>query len=220
MDAALRLRNPPRLRMISALAKSCARRRSTSCGSPTALGTLAGLMVISQLVPFAKSAGIPGAALITMSLVVGAVGNASGRILSGWMSDAIGRLNVLRLMIGISDGGHAPALPGGRQRRPAVRHGVHRVLVLRHAIVGRMAPPLPTSGEPRTPASTTVCCSPPGDVAGISGAKLGGMMYDKYHNYQMAFYTAANSGGGCAGLRTFGQTPPGTSACVRSWPDR
>jgi predicted MFS family arabinose efflux permease len=27
-------------------------------------------------------------------------------------------------------------------------------------------------------------------VAGYSGAKIGGMMYDKYHNYQMAFYTA------------------------------
>src|SRR5208337_4595866 len=67
-----------------------------------ALGSLAGLMVISQLVPFAKSVGIPGAALATMGLVVGAVGNASGRILSGWMSDTLGRLNVLRLMIGIS----------------------------------------------------------------------------------------------------------------------
>jgi len=64
-----------------------------------ALGSLAGLMVISQLVPFAKSVGIPGAALATMGLVVGAVGNASGRILSGWMSDTLGRLNVLRLMI-------------------------------------------------------------------------------------------------------------------------
>ena len=38
----------------------------------------------------------------TMGLVVGAVGNASGRILSGWMSDHLGRINVLRLMIAIS----------------------------------------------------------------------------------------------------------------------
>jgi OFA family oxalate/formate antiporter-like MFS transporter len=67
-----------------------------------ALGTSAGLMVISQLVPFGKSVGIPSASLITMSLVVAAIGNASGRILSGWMSDALGRLNVLRLMIAIS----------------------------------------------------------------------------------------------------------------------
>jgi predicted MFS family arabinose efflux permease len=27
-------------------------------------------------------------------------------------------------------------------------------------------------------------------VAGYFGAKIGGTMYDKYHNYQMAFYTA------------------------------
>jgi OFA family oxalate/formate antiporter-like MFS transporter len=27
--------------------------------------------------------------------------------------------------------------------------------------------------------------------AGYFGARLGGTMYDKYHNYQMAFYTAA-----------------------------
>src|SRR6516165_4427264 len=67
-----------------------------------ALGCSAGLMVISQLVPFARSAGIAAAALTTMTLVVGAFGNASGRILSGWMSDRMGRINVLRVMIGIS----------------------------------------------------------------------------------------------------------------------
>src|SRR5205823_5846134 len=59
-----------------------------------ALGCSAGLMVISQLVPFAKSMGIAAAALSTMTLVVGAFGNASGRILSGWMSDRLGRINV------------------------------------------------------------------------------------------------------------------------------
>jgi OFA family oxalate/formate antiporter-like MFS transporter len=67
-----------------------------------ALGCSAGLMVISQLVPFAKSVGIASTAIATMGLFVGAIGSASGRILSGWMSDAIGRLNVLRLMIAIS----------------------------------------------------------------------------------------------------------------------
>src|SRR6202012_1641157 len=66
-----------------------------------ALGCSAGLMVISQLVPFAKSVGIAAAALSTMTLVIGAFGNASGRILSGWMSDRLGRINVLRAMIAI-----------------------------------------------------------------------------------------------------------------------
>ena len=63
-----------------------------------ALGCSAGLMVISQLVPFARSVGIAAASLSTMTLVVGAFGNASGRILSGWMSDRLGRINVLRTM--------------------------------------------------------------------------------------------------------------------------
>ena len=67
-----------------------------------AFGCAAGLMVISQLVPFAKSVGIPGTTLAAFGLVVGAAGNAMGRILSGWMSDHLGRINVLRLMIGIS----------------------------------------------------------------------------------------------------------------------
>jgi OFA family oxalate/formate antiporter-like MFS transporter len=67
-----------------------------------ALGRSAGLMVISQLVPFARSVGIAAAAFSTLRLVVGALGNASGRILSGWMSDRLGRINVLRTTIGIS----------------------------------------------------------------------------------------------------------------------
>jgi MFS family permease len=66
-------------------------------------------MVISQLVPFfvssLKGTGMDAkvvAGLAGTAFIVGAVGNAAGRILSGWMSDAIGRINVLRLMIAIS----------------------------------------------------------------------------------------------------------------------
>src|SRR5262245_41929549 len=66
-----------------------------------ALGASSGLMVISQLVPFAKAKGITAAAAST-ALLVGAAGSVAGRTLSGWMSDALGRLNVLRLMIGVS----------------------------------------------------------------------------------------------------------------------
>jgi len=45
------------------------------------LGATAGLMTISQLVPFARSAGLTAAAA-TFAITVGAVGNAGGRILS------------------------------------------------------------------------------------------------------------------------------------------
>jgi len=67
-----------------------------------ALGCSAGLMVISQLIPFAHSVGMASVEFTTVTLVVGARGNAAGRILSGWMSDSVGRLNVLRTAIGIS----------------------------------------------------------------------------------------------------------------------
>jgi len=65
------------------------------------LGATAGLMTISQLVPFARAAGL-GAAAATFAITIGAVGNAGGRILSGWLSDALGRLTTLRVMVMLS----------------------------------------------------------------------------------------------------------------------
>ncbi len=65
------------------------------------LGASAGLMTISQLIPYGRSVGMPAAAA-TLTLVLGAVGNAGGRIFSGWLSDAMGRLQTLRLMILVS----------------------------------------------------------------------------------------------------------------------
>jgi OFA family oxalate/formate antiporter-like MFS transporter len=70
------------------------------------LGTTAGTMVISQLVPFARNAG-HSAPVAAFALTVGAFGSASGRVLSGWMSDYAGRLNTLRMMLLVS----AAAMP-------------------------------------------------------------------------------------------------------------
>ena len=66
-----------------------------------AFGTTAGQMTISQLVPFARTAGL-GATVATYSLIVTSFGNAGGRILSGWMSDTIGRLRTLQMMVFLS----------------------------------------------------------------------------------------------------------------------
>ena len=101
-----------------------------------ALGCSAGLMVISQLVPFARSVGIAAAALSTMTLVVGAFGNASGRILSGWMSDKLGRINVLRIMIGISMIAMPALYAAGGNVAAALPGGIRGLLVLRHAALG------------------------------------------------------------------------------------
>jgi len=66
-----------------------------------ALGTTAGTLVISQLVPFARAAGWSAAAA-ALAISVGAAGSATGRFFSGWMSDHLGRLFTLRLMVFVS----------------------------------------------------------------------------------------------------------------------
>jgi OFA family oxalate/formate antiporter-like MFS transporter len=155
-----------------------------------ALGTSAGLMVISQLVPFAKSVHISSAALATMGLVVGAAGNASGRILSGWMSDALGRLNVLRLMIGLS----MISMPllymaGGN---------VSLLYVMVFIVYWCYGTQLSVNGSATADFWGTKNAGmnygmlfTAWGVAGIIGPRIGGVLFDKYHNYQMAFYTAA-----------------------------
>src|SRR5260370_27354436 len=55
-------------------------------------------MTDSELVRCARLGGVTGAAE-TFAITAGAVGNAGGRILSGWLSDTLGRLRTLRLMI-------------------------------------------------------------------------------------------------------------------------
>jgi MFS transporter, OFA family, oxalate/formate antiporter len=63
-----------------------------------ALGTTAGTMVISQLVPFARLAGW-SAKTAAFAITIGAIGSASGRFFSGWLSDHFGRLHTLRAVI-------------------------------------------------------------------------------------------------------------------------
>jgi OFA family oxalate/formate antiporter-like MFS transporter len=66
-----------------------------------ALGATAGTMVISQLVPFARGAGWD-ASTAAAAISVGAAGSALGRFFSGWMSDHLGRLLTLRMMVVVS----------------------------------------------------------------------------------------------------------------------
>lgn len=65
-----------------------------------ALGTAAGTMVISQLVPFARLSGHTETA--ALAITIGAIGSASGRFFSGWISDRIGRLLTVRAMVLLS----------------------------------------------------------------------------------------------------------------------
>lgn len=157
-----------------------------------ALGTSAGLMVISQLVPFARSKGVP-LALATTGIFIGAAGNAAGRILSGWISDAIGRLNVLRLMIAIS----AVAMlilphTGGIAAVPVFMYVV--IFVVYWCYGTQLSVNASTTadfwGTKNAGINYGILFTSWG-VAGIIGPRIGGMMYDRYKDYQAAFYWAA-----------------------------
>src|SRR5262249_43857047 len=155
-----------------------------------ALGTSAGLMVISQIVPFAKSAGIAAGALSTMTLVVGALGNAMGRTFSGWMSDRLGRINVLRVMIALS----AVAMP-------ALYHAGSNVFLLFpvvFVVYWCYGSQLSVNGAAASDFWGTKNAGvhygmlfTAFGLAGILGPRIGGVLYDRYHNYQAAFYTAS-----------------------------
>ena len=153
------------------------------------LGSSAGLMVISQLVPFAKSQGIPSAALATMGLVVGAAGNVSGRIFSGWLSDTLGRLHTLRAILAISTLA-MPALYRVGAHVAALYLGVFAV----YFCYGAQASVNPATvsdfwGTRHAGVNYGLLFSAWG-AAGIIGPTIGGVLFDRYKNYEAAFYAA------------------------------
>jgi OFA family oxalate/formate antiporter-like MFS transporter len=154
-----------------------------------ALGTFAGLMVIGQLVPFAKSMKIPGEALAAIGLFVGASGNASGRILSGWMSDGLGRLNVLRLMIGIS----AVSMPLLYLTGSNVAMLYVMVFIVYWCYGTQLSVNAATTSDfwgTKNAGINYGMLFTSWGVAGYSAGKVGGMLFDKYKDYRVAFYTA------------------------------
>lgn len=155
-----------------------------------ACGCAAGLMVISQLVPFAKSVGIAATTVASLTLVVGAAGNALGRILSAWMSDHLGRINVLRLMIGIS----MVAMPILYHVGGNIGALFFMLFVVYWCYGTQLSVNAATAadfwGTKNVGINYGLLFTAWG-VAGLLGGRIGGLLYDKYHNYQMAFYTAA-----------------------------
>ncbi len=151
------------------------------------LGTSAGLMTISQLIPFARSVGLPATAA-TLTLLIGAVGNAGGRIFSGWLSDAIGRLQTLRLMILVS----AIIMPILANTSSI---GVIYVLLFGvYYCYGTCLSVFPSTtadffGTKNLGVNYGWVFTAWG-VAGIVGPMIGGYMFRTYKVYTGAFYTA------------------------------
>jgi MFS transporter, OFA family, oxalate/formate antiporter len=122
--------------------------------------------------------------------VVGAVGNASGRILSGWMSDALGRLNVLRLMIAIS----MISMPILYLVGGSIWPLYITVFVVYWCYGTQLSVNASTTSDfwgTKNAGINYGMLFTAWGVAGIIGPRIAGVLYDKYKNYQMAFYTAA-----------------------------
>ncbi|MEE2790517.1 MAG: OFA family MFS transporter [Acidobacteriota bacterium] len=151
-------------------------------------GSVAGLGLISQLVPFGTEAGITSVALI--GLVVGAVGNTAGRVLSGAMSDTLGRLNVLRLMVVIS----AFAMPLLYLLGSNVLFFVVGVFVVYYCYGALLAVFAATSadfyGTKHLGVNYGLLFLAWG-LAAVVGARLAGTVFDAFGNYQWAFVGAA-----------------------------
>jgi OFA family oxalate/formate antiporter-like MFS transporter len=151
------------------------------------LGTAAGLMTISQLIPFGRSVGMPAAAA-TLTLVLGAVGNAGGRIFSGWLSDAMGRLQTLRLMILVS------AVAMFLLANSTSVGVIYVVLCVIYYCYGTCLSVFPSTtadffGTKNLGVNYGWVFTAWG-VAGIVGPLIGGYMFRTYQSYTGAFYTA------------------------------
>ncbi|MBI3693990.1 MAG: OFA family MFS transporter [Acidobacteria bacterium] len=155
-----------------------------------ALGTSAGLMVISQVAPFVRGA-VPGigAALAGTALLVGAVGNAGGRIFSGWMSDHFGRVRTLCFMVMLS----AVVVPLlGRMNALVL---LWPALVVVYYCFGTQLSLYASLtadffGTRNVGANYGLVFLAYG-IAGIIGPKLGGGIFDRYRSYTPAFDLAA-----------------------------
>ncbi len=152
------------------------------------LGCFAGLMVISQLLPFAKTMGF-GAEYAPALFIITAAGNALGRIFSGTLSDAIGRLNVLRLMIAVS----AVSMPllylaGGSIVTLAIM-----AFIVYWCYGTQLSVNASTASDfwgTKNAGINYGMLFTAWGIAGLTGSRFGGRMFDVYKDYRYAFYTA------------------------------
>ena len=150
------------------------------------LGTTAGLMTISQLVLFATSAGMAAG----VAGLFGAIGSASGRILSGWLSDRIGRLTTLRIMIFVS----ALAMPALFIWREEAILFYLLVAVVYWCFGAQLSVFATTSADffgTRYLGLNYGLLFTAYGVAGLLGPIIAGRVFDAFGDYRYAFFGAA-----------------------------
>jgi len=153
------------------------------------LGTTAGTMVISQLVPIARAAGHT-VAVAAFALTVGAIGSASGRVFSGWMSDHLGRLNTIRALLAVS----ALAMPALFLLRENVVTFYALLFLVYYCYGTQLSVYASTSADfygTKNVGFNYGLLLLAWGVAGILGPFLGGRVYVATGEYRWAFFTGA-----------------------------
>jgi OFA family oxalate/formate antiporter-like MFS transporter len=154
-----------------------------------AFGTTAGQMTISQLVPFARAAGL-GATIAAYSLIVTSASNAGGRILSGLLSDKIGRIPTLRLMVLLS----AIAMPALFLWRAEVLPFFVLIGLVYWCYGTQLSVFASTAGDffgtKNLGLNYGVLFTAWG-FAGILGPSIAGNIYTRFGDYRYAFFSAA-----------------------------
>ena len=153
------------------------------------LGTTAGLMTISQLVPFGQQAGMTAAAA-AFAITVGALGSTGGRVVSGWLSDVVGRLTTLRLMILVS----ALAMPALFAWREQAFLFYLFVAVVYWCFGTQLSVFASTSadffGTKHLGLNYGLLFTAYG-IAGLIGPIIAGRVFDAFGDYRYAFFIAA-----------------------------
>ncbi len=174
------------------------------------LGTTAGQMTISQLVPFARSAGL-GASVATISLIVSSCGNAGGRIFSGWLSDALGRLPTIKTMVLIS----AAAMPALFLWRANVVAFYTLVAVVYWCYGTQLSVFASTTADyygTRHLGLNYGMLFTAWGAAGILGPAIAARVFDRFGDYRYAFFAAAAFALGAFASLMFVRTPQQTAA--------
>lgn len=152
------------------------------------LGSAAGLMLISQLVPFGTKAGI--ANIATIGLVAGALGNMSGRFFSGWVSEHIGRVNTLRLMMFVSAIA-MPLLYAFSGNIVAFSLGVVVVYYCYGTLLSVFAATSADFYGTKFLGLNYGLLFTAWGVSALLGPVIGARLYDAFGNYQYAFYAGS-----------------------------
>jgi MFS family permease len=155
------------------------------------LGCIAGTMAVSQVVPFARSVGYSAGAA-AFAVTVGAAGSALGRFFSGWVSDHLGRLSTVRVILVLSTIA-APALFAFSTS--AVLFYILLFLVY-YAYGTQLSVYTALAGDfygPRHSAANYGILLLAWGTAGIFGPVIGGQVFGATGSYQLAFYLASTA---------------------------